>query len=358
MNRRVFTFLGICCWALLPGDCTAATFSVINLTSNDLIYSPLNDTIYASVPNSASTNPNSLTPINPHTAALGSPIAIGFNPQDVVISDDGANIYTVFGGRLGVQPLVVSSLALGTPFFITGGPQVKEIRSIPGRPDSVLVATYSPGFSPPATGTGVWQNGVHLPSVVGSGLGTGGPDIIAVDLLNGAHAYGYENSHTGYTNHSMKIDNNGVSGDGGPTLQNILTGFNVGHLELLGNRLFTNRGEVFNISPAFQSGAFIGGDNFLIDTGLNKLFSVTTSGSTQTLSAYDLTSMSLLGTDTVTGVPGSTGSLTRFGSSGLAFRTSSQVVILNSAIVPEPAAITLTITGFAMVVWNYRRRRD
>ena len=56
----------------------------------------------------------------------------------------------------------------------------------------------------------------------------------------------------------MTISGSGVDVDGGPTLQNVLTGSNVGHIELLGNDLFTNRGEVFSLLPAIQVGSFQG----------------------------------------------------------------------------------------------------
>ena len=203
-----------------------------------------------------------------------------------------------------------------------------------------MIATANPGISPPAAGTGVWQNGVELPDVVG------GPDLIAVDLLNGANAYGYQNSVTSFTNWSMTIGSNGIDTNSNPTLQNILTGFNVGRIELLGNDLFTDRGEVFSIFPAVQVGAFTGGSDFVIDPGANKLFSITTSGSTQTIHSYSLSSFQSLGTDTVTGISGSTSDLTRFGTDGLAFVTSNnQVVLVHSALVPEPTSFVLMFGG-------------
>jgi hypothetical protein len=341
----------------LTANAAALTPIVVNLASRDLVYSPLNDTVYATVPNSSPTNPNSLMPINPSTGTLGAAIPIGFDPRDVVISSDGTTIHTVFGGNRGVQPFNVPGQSLGSPFVIPGGPQVKEMHSIPGRPNAVLIATHDPGFSPPATGTQVWENGVELPDHVGQGLGTGGPDIVAVDPTNGSRGYGYQNTVSGYTHWSMTIDANGVHTDAGPTLQNVMNGFNIGRIELLGNRLFNSRGEVYSISPAFQSGAFLGGENFVIDVPRNRLFSITSSGSSHTIRSYLLSTLQLQGSDTVSGIAGTTSSLTRFGTNGLAFRTSNnQIVFVRSALVPEPAGFALAAAGFFGGLTVARRR--
>lgn len=330
---------------------------VINLPTRGISYSSVDDTLYVSVANASATNPNTLTPINPYTGILGSAIPVGFEPNAVVVSNDGTTMHVVFGGDRGVQPFDVPTHTLGTAFTIAGGPQVKQIHSIPGRPNAVLIATAMPGFSPPATGTFVWENGIQLPDHVGSGLGTGGPDTVAVDLLNGTRGYGYQNTVSSYTNWSMTIGPNGVFADNGPTLQNILTG-GFGQIELLGNRLFTAGGGVYSLTPALQVGSFQGGGNFLVDPELGRLFSVTTSGSTQTVRAYSLATMQIVGTETLTGISGDTRDLTRFGSNGLAFRTANdRLVIMQSTIVPEPATIILLAIGGVVVSFAKCRSR-
>ena len=344
--KRVFV-LSLALVVSISSSAISSTVTIVNLQTNDLVYSPLDNTIYASVPNASVKNPNSLTPINPATGALGSPIAIGFDPQNVVISSDGSMIYTVYGGKLAVQPLAIPSQTFGTPIVITGGPTISQLRAVPGQANAVVISTRAFGNS---NSTGVWQNGVLLPDVVGTGPGVGGPDIIAVDRSNGTRAYGYDNSNTAYANWSMTIGANGIDVDGGPTLQGILTGSNVGHIELLGNRLFDDRGEVFSLSPAIQVGAFSGGSNFVLDPANSALFSVTTSGSTQTLHEYSLSNFQQLGTATITGVSGTTNSLTRFGTDGLAFRTSNNQVVLFSGAVPEPSSIVLAICGLLSVL--------
>jgi hypothetical protein len=330
---------------------------IVNLPTQDIVYSPLDNRIYAMVPNSSPVSPNTLAEIDPATGVLRSSIPIGFDPTQVVISSNGRTMHAVFGGNRGIQPFDVTTQTMGTAFFIPGGPQVREIYPILGREKAVVVVTYEPRFSPSATGTQVWENGVELPEHVGQGVGTGGPDIVAVDPSNGTSAYGYENSSTGYFHWTMKIDANGI--DENPTpppLYGVMTGFNIGHIELLGNRLFNSRGEVYNISPAFQTGSFLGGENFVMDLGLNRLFSITSSNSNHTIRSYDLGTLQLLATETLSGIPGTASNLTRFGGGGLAFRTSNnQVVLVRASFVPEPSS-ALLLMGFAVSGMLLRRR--
>jgi hypothetical protein len=329
---------------------------IVNLPTQDLVYSPLNHRIYATVPNSSTLSPNSLVPIDPSTGALGTAIPIGFDPTQLVISSNGRTMYAVFGGNRGIQPFDVATQTLGTAFFIPGGPQVREIYPILGREKAVVVVTHEPRFNS-STGTQVWENGVELPEHVGQGAGTGGPDIVAVDPSNGTDAYGYENSSTGYFHWTMKIDANGIDEGPTPPLYGVMTGFNIGHIELLGNRLFNSRGEVYNISPAFQAGSFLGGENFVMDLGLNRLFSITSSGSNHTIRSYDLSTLQLLAAETLSGISGTASNLTRFGGGGLAFRTSNnQVVLVRGTFVPEPSSAVLLV-GVAAGGMLLRRRR-
>ena len=143
----------------------------------------------------------------------------------------------------------------------------------------------------------------------------------------------------------MLIGPQGIDTNGPSALQGVLTG-NIGHIAIVGDHLFDDAGKIFSMSLGFQVGTFAGGSNFVLDPNYHKFFSITSSGSTQTIRAYSLETLALLGTDTVSGVSGTTFSLTRFANSGLAFRTSNdQVVFVRSAVVPEPTSIALAIIG-------------
>jgi hypothetical protein len=337
----------------------AASFVAVNLQTSDIGYSSVSGLFYASVPNASVINPNTLTPINPGTAALGTAIPIGFDPGRIAVGSDGNNVFTAVGGLRAVQRYNIPTSTADQLFTISGGPQITDMQAIPGRPLAVVLHEADHGSSPSSVATAVYENGVLLPHQVGHGAGVGGPDIFAVDPTNGTKAYGYDNSDTGFSHTPMVIGALGIDGAGSSALSGVLTGFNVGRIAILGDRLFDDRGEIFSLSLGIQVGAFTGGGDFVLDPSGHKFFSVTTSGSTQTIHAYSLDTLTQIGLDTLTGIAGSTGSLTRFGSDGLAFRTATQVVFLHSAAVPEPSGLILAAIGiisFAACGWRKRSR--
>ena len=334
--------VGLCVMEIVPTK--AASFIAANLQTNDLGYSSVTGLVYASVPNASATNPNTLTPINPNSAVLGTPIPIGFDPGRIAASFDGNNIFTVIGGQRAVQRYNIPTATADQLFTISGGPQITDMYPILGRPNAVALHEAALGFSPPAITTAIYENALLLPDQVGHGLGVGGPDIFAVDPTDGTKAYGYQNTISSYDNVPMVIGPTGINGAGSSALQGVLTGA-VGHIAILGDRLFDDQGQIFSLTLGFQIGSFTGAGDFLLDPNYHRFYSISTSGATQTIRAYSLTTLTLLGTDTVTGVSGSTSSLTRFGVDGLAFRTANQVVFVHSAMVPEPSSICLLICG-------------
>lgn len=64
---------------------TQLNATIINLATNDLIYDPGTQKIYASVPGT----PGNITPIDPTMDNLGSPIPVGIDPMKLARSDNG-----------------------------------------------------------------------------------------------------------------------------------------------------------------------------------------------------------------------------------------------------------------------------
>jgi hypothetical protein len=322
----------------------ALNFKTVSLPSRDLAYSSVSGMVYASVPDSSAAFPNTLMPINPDTALLGPGIAIGFNPGKIAVSSDGTNLFTVIGGDVAVQRYNVPSATADQFFAVPGGPRISEIYGVPGRPNAVLFHEYEPGTSPPAVATVVYENGVLLPNQVGHGVGVGGPDIIAVDPTDGTKAYGYQNTISSYDHVPMTISPTGIATAGPSSLAGIMTGFNIGRIAIVGDRLFNDRGQVFSLSLGIQVASFQAGQSFVIDALGDKFYTVASSGTTQALRTYSLSALTQLRLDTVSPVSGTAASLTRFGDNGLAFRTSTGQVVL-ATTVPEPSGVMLAVIG-------------
>jgi autotransporter-associated beta strand protein len=306
------------------------TTNLISFSANDIVADPVSGALYAST--SAG-----LTTINPTAGTIGNSYALAGNPGTVVITNDDSYIYAVAGGGNTVERFNLSShtndLTFQMPGIGTQYPQdVRNIYTVPGQPSWVLIARYFPGYSPPAGGTYIYQNGVALPNSVGTGLGVGGPDIIAVDET-GQHAFGYQNSVSSFSFYAMSLSGSGVNNVGGYA-SGYLSGYNIGRIAVAGGKLFDDQGQVYNLLSGANLGSFTGGGNFYLDAADNEFYSVTSNANSATLYAYNLTSLGLTGSSTITGINGSTSNLIRFGASGLAFNTPTQVVAVNSALVP------------------------
>lgn len=307
----------------------AATLSpvVVDQPAHDLVYSALDNRIYASSTNASTINPNALVPIDAITGAVGTLVEIGVNPKELAMSSDGSTIYAVVNSDASVQVYDVASGSLGILFTLRSPRDVREIRPVPGRPNAVLISSYNPLRSPSSLGTQLWVDGTELPSHVGDGDGEG-PEHIAVDPSNGTRGYGYQRTNSMHPQYSLTIDDNGVHENDGPTLFDVLESNNTNHIELSGDHLFTNLGEIYSLSQKGQIGSFVAPRDFVLDAKSNRMFTITSENALHTIRSYSLSTLQLLRTDTVPGVSGTASSLTPVGANGIAFKTSDQKVAI------------------------------
>ena len=74
----------------------------ISLAAKDLVYDPVGQRIYASLPGSAP-NGNSLVQIEPVAGTVGAPVFVGSEPGKLAISDNSQYIYVSLDGSAAVR---------------------------------------------------------------------------------------------------------------------------------------------------------------------------------------------------------------------------------------------------------------
>jgi hypothetical protein len=328
-------------FALWVGTVFGAEVTRLELAANDLIYDPVSQTIYASVPGRAGGIGNSVVPVDPFTGALGTPVFVGSEPTRLSVSDDGQFLYVALDGAAAIRRVDVPTqmaelqFALGSdPFF---GPYFAEdIEVLPGNAGAVAVSLKFPSVSPRFAGVAVYDNGVERPNRVAGFSGTGNQINVIEFSATPSRLYGAstDSSPTQFTR--VAVDDLGVSIiDVSRDL--IPGGFGSGDIEFAGGLVYADSGGVIDPEALAQVGTytfpFLGRTLVEPDVDAERVYFL----SGDTLFVFDLDTFTLVSPPfSVPGVLGTPGSLIRWGADGLAFRTDAdQLFLLRPPFVDE-----------------------
>jgi hypothetical protein len=352
-HRRAFGALLLCLAAVFAPGARADDIRQVALSTNDLTYDPGTQQIYASVPSSAGSSGNSITPINPVTATVGTSVFVGSEPGMLARSDDDQFLYVALTGSSSVRRFTLATKTAGLTFSIGSPYQVEDMAVPPGQPNSICVVQEDPRYSPHFAGTVIYDDGIARPH------SSNGQDTIAFSASAG-RLYAYDNSISEFDFDRLNISATGFDVPGGDQNDSLISGYGL-HIKFSDGLVFVNNGEVIDPEAETILGTFSGtGYNvpFAIQPGDGRAFFLTGSGSTLTLCAYDTTTFLPTGTLSIPGVSGSAGSLIRWGSNGLAFRTSGgQVFLIRTSLVPNqatstPVAVSTGSDGDTRLLWN------
>lgn len=321
------------------GASNSALFPVyLSLASNDLIYDPVGKMIYASIPSSAGGRGNTLTPINPAAGTLGTSIFVGSEPDTLAISDDSQFIYVGLDGSAAVRRFIIASqtadiqFSLGSDSFF--GPKYpNRIVVLPGLPHTVAVSRKYLNVSPSYAGIAIYDDGV--PRATESNTFTGG-EVIA-SSATAASLYGYDNETTGYEFTRYTIDSSGITLL--DSTSNLISGFSV-DIKFDNGLVYATNGAIVDPStPALLAKFSLAGQGYSVvpDSTLGRVFFLTqdlSNPTTATITAYDSKTFTPIDSLDITNISGTPGSLIRWGTNGLAFRTTgNQIFIIQTSLV-------------------------
>lgn len=125
---------------------TLTRYQIINVDAAFLTTVPGSTLLYASIPSSASSHPNTVIPINPSTGALGTPIPVGNNPGLLAPSSDGSYLFVVSNQDQAVQRINLSTKTVDRTFSFPpycsycGAPTAADLKGMPGSPQEVVLA--------------------------------------------------------------------------------------------------------------------------------------------------------------------------------------------------------------------------
>ncbi len=327
-----------------PGGGLSAplTFTVyLPLATNDLVYNPVTQLLYASIPSSAGPSlGNSVVSIDPATGVLGTPIWVGSEPTKLALSSDGTVLWVGLNGAGAVRKVDLTTMQAGVQFTLGGGtglynpPSVASALSVmPGSPNTVVVSGSQSFYGGT---TAIYDNGIPRPNTSTTLFGG------LVFSPTGHEIYGIGGSYTsGY--YLMTVDSTGITG----TTEKNSNVFS-SDIRYDSGRVYLTNGQVLDAEQGTLLGTFYASQGQAAngpvapDSTIGRAWILTGASSTNAIAAYDLSTFVLKGYIGASLNGDGFSSLVRWGQNGLAFRTStlgaptaSAVYILTSPLVRD-----------------------
>ena len=327
ISKSVLTLL------FLSAPALAQEITSIPLQTRDLAYDPVSRKIYGSVPGAAGPDGNSVVILDPFTQAVGPFVPIGSEPGDLARSDDGQYLYVGLNGSAAVRRFIIATrtaelqFSLGTGTFGPNGPE--DIAVQPGNPNVVAVSLRRPGVSPRHGGVAIFDNGVRRPTVTPEHTGS---NVIEWSAVPGT-LYGFNNETTEFGFRRMLVNASGVQTVN--TFSTAIVGFNV-DIAFHQGVVYATNGAAIDPETGASLGSYPGvffASAVAADALQDRVYFL----SNNEIQVYRLSNFTFLETITVPGVVGTSRSLIRWGGSGLAFRTDSQVFLISEEPVRQMA---------------------
>lgn len=190
--------------------------TAINQSTNDMVWDPLSQVFYISVPSAASTNANQVCVLNPVSGAI-TKCQTGNEPDVLAISDDSQFLYVSMDGTNTVQRFILPGLTPDINFSVgtdpNDGPYVAfDIQVAPATPHTIAVARGIMNLDPHSEGgIAIYDDGVQRPTTA---QGWGPTDQSYDSIQWGANAselYAANSETTGFDFYRLSVDSSGIA---------------------------------------------------------------------------------------------------------------------------------------------------
>ena len=346
---------------------TMTVYQRLKLNPSFVVSVPSRKLLYASIPASATANPNTVIAIDPETGATQAPILVGNDPRELAVSDDGSFLFVAAKGAQIIQRINLSTGLIDRTFQYPGNslvlsrPFSATMQTVPGSQTSLLVYFASDDLL-----------GGVMEFFNDTGLVNSVPDL--TQFFEGVNVSDFAFTDAG-TVYSLPFTLaspffNVFTIDAAGLHFTPVTGTNLGGnsttgLSLIsdGKLLYTKAGQVWDPVAKTQVGSFtvtaINPTSFpnlndmVMDTAAGQFFMVADQlGSSVGLTAYDLKSLATTGTLNFTELnDADPQSLIRWGSTGFGFLSSNATLtgedlfLFRSGLSKNPAAPAVTVSG-------------
>jgi hypothetical protein len=356
-----------------PGGGTSGVLAYtayVPITSNSMVLNPVNGLLYVTVPSSAGAPyGNSVVSVDPETGNLGTPIPVGSEPNHIAVTDDGKYLWVGLDGASAVRRVDLTAGTAGIQFSIGGNntgwyanpATVQAIAALPGSDTAVVVGTNGTGFSGTSNNIVIYDSGVPRGTTITNFVPTAMQVSGATGEVYGAGGNGY----AVFTYSAAGLTQKGTTATNGT-----YSAYGIDDLQVAGGRAYTDVGTVYDaeagalLGTFYVTGSTVATGPTAADTTLGRVFIldnpqgyVQSYGYTQiqafNISDFNPSSTSVIPVGVSTGNigNGNASHLIRWGTNGLAFRTSIGVYSVRSNLVKDlsgtsaDVAVSLTSSG-------------
>jgi Abnormal spindle-like microcephaly-assoc'd, ASPM-SPD-2-Hydin/Beta-propeller repeat len=119
----------------------------VPLSASDLVYDPASQLFFAAIPAAATSNPNTIIPVDPATGVVGTPIPVGNDPQHLAISGDGNYLYVALNADNAIQRINLKTKVIERTFALPIDPSFGQttafyMKVVPGSSQFLVVALF------------------------------------------------------------------------------------------------------------------------------------------------------------------------------------------------------------------------
>lgn len=300
--------------------------ATIDLEANDLIHDPHRKRLYASVGASDAEHANSIAKIDPSSGVIETAVFVGSDPGRLAIADDGQYLYVALDGAAAVRRVDLTSFSAGLEFPVLDGGTlyVEDIEVLPGAPGSVAISRRNRCCSPRHEGVAIYDDGVMRPVTTPGHTGSN-----VIEFPDSASIlYGYNNETTEFGFRRMEVSDSGVVV--ASTRRGLLDRFGI-DIEFADGRIYATDGAVVDPVDETLVATIPARGAMRADPANGRvLFRY---GIPQTVSTFSTTTFAALDSLAVPDADGAAGSLVRWGTDGLAFRTNAGILLVRTTLV-------------------------
>lgn len=313
---------------------------VVSQMANDMVWDPINQVIYLSVPSLASANGNTIAVLNPMSGSIQATQFAGSEPDAMAISNDAQFLYAGIDGSSSVRRFTLPGVLpdidypLGSGAYPFGPYFAQDLQAAPGLPHTTSVSRG------PAGGYGALDLAIFDDATQRSTVAQGPYD--SQQWASNGKIYAVNNTDTMFDFYVLNVGSNGVSKS--HDYPNEITEFyERTHYDSGTGFVYADDGGVINPTNGQHIGQFPASGYMVPDSILNRAFffgqTQSQAGSTSfTIESFNLTTLAPISEITIDNVRGYPLRFIRWGTSGLAFNDDAGFIyVINSSFVSANA---------------------